>query len=149
MIFKKLIGRIVYIFTYPLFRVIVYGTNRAYVMLIYKDQAIISQNTLGWGNEWCLPGGGIKKGENPKIAAAREIKEELNIRILPSKLIQIGKKSYISRFGNNYVIYKYDLKYAPKISNSLEILQSKEVNFKHIKSYKLNEVANISLSLLK
>jgi 8-oxo-dGTP pyrophosphatase MutT (NUDIX family) len=149
MIFKKLIGRTIYVFSYPIFRVLVYGTHRAYVLLMYKDQAIISQNILGWGNEWSLPGGGIKKGEDPKIAATREVKEELNIEIIPSKLIQIGEKSYTSRFGNNYVIYEYNLNYAPKISNSLEILQSKTIDLRQMKNYKLNEVASIALSLSK
>lgn len=149
MIFKKLVGRSIYVFLYPLFRIFIYNTNRAYVLLIYKDRVIISQNVLGWGNKWCLPGGGIKKGENPKNAVIREIKEELNIKLSAAELISIGKKNYTSRFGNNYVIYKCYLKNVPKISNSLEILQSKMVYLKHIKSYNLNEVASIALSLLK
>jgi 8-oxo-dGTP pyrophosphatase MutT (NUDIX family) len=149
MIIKKIVGKFVYICIYPVFRVFIYNSDRAYVLLIYKNEIILSQNWLGWHNEWALPGGGMHKGEDPKLAVAREVYEELNIKIKPSALTKLSNKSYRSRFANNYHIYRCNLKTRPKISISTEILQAKFINVKDVKKIKLNEATDKALTLAK
>jgi 8-oxo-dGTP pyrophosphatase MutT (NUDIX family) len=75
-------------------------------------------------NYWCLFGGGAKINENTKKCILREIKEELSITLLRSKLKSITKIKYC-RFNEKKLRDKYFYFY--KISK------------KEIRSLKLNE----------
>ncbi|MEI6237383.1 MAG: NUDIX hydrolase [Candidatus Saccharibacteria bacterium] len=149
MIIKKLVGKLIYICIYPLFRLYIYNSDRAYVLLVYKNEIVLSQNWLGLHDEWALPGGGMHNGEDPKVAVAREVYEELNIDIIPSALTKLGGKSYRSRFANNYQIYKYNFRTRPRITINTEILQAKFVSIKDVKKIKLNETTAKALTLAK
>lgn len=49
------------------------------ILLDKKKQVLLVEHK--YINGWFLPGGGLKKNENPKKGLARELKEELNIKI--------------------------------------------------------------------
>jgi len=40
-------------------------------------------------DKWCLPGGKVNFGEKSELAIIREIKEELNLKLMPKFLILI------------------------------------------------------------
>lgn len=63
---------------------------RSAVAVVSNHQGTSCKWLLGLSNadddrkgKWCFPGGGIKRNENPKDAAARECKEETGIRCHP------------------------------------------------------------------
>ena len=54
-------------------------TSGAKVIVTYKDEILLIKTTYGYN--YSLPGGGIKKNEDPKIAAKREVLEEVGIKL--------------------------------------------------------------------
>lgn len=65
---------------------------------------------------WCLPGGRIDEGEEPKTAAIRELKEESGIKVKDVKYVGIGQ----SVKGFRVAIYYLKLDYTPKVKLSKE-----------------------------
>ncbi len=64
------------------------NTHRTRVAIVYKDQILLIQNWVGSGT-YQLPGGGVKKNEDIKLGAARELKEELRLNISQNDLVHI------------------------------------------------------------
>jgi ADP-ribose pyrophosphatase YjhB (NUDIX family) len=92
------------------------------VILERKDKKILFQlrdnkKNISNPNCWGIFGGGINIGENPKKAAVRELKEELNLKINENELktILIGKI-----FKEKYYLY-----YA-KINKKIDELELNE-----------------------
>lgn len=58
------------------------------VLLVKHGKVLLSRRqNKGWGDGMlCIPGGHVEDGETPKVAAVREVKEELGIDINPEKL---------------------------------------------------------------
>lgn len=56
------------------------SSQAAKVVLNHENSILLIRHSFG-PYYWTLPGGGIKKREDPTLAAIREIKEELNIDI--------------------------------------------------------------------
>jgi 8-oxo-dGTP diphosphatase len=51
-------------------------------VVIQKDgQVLLVRNTYGT-QRWGFPGGGVKRGEDPALAAAREVQEEVGLTVL-------------------------------------------------------------------
>lgn len=55
-------------------------TSGAKVIIFYKDEVLLIKTTYGYN--YSLPGGGIKKNEDPKDAAKREVLEEVGIKLI-------------------------------------------------------------------
>lgn len=87
-------------------------------------------------NAWYLPGGKVDKGETPKEALIREIREELNIDLQPDK-IESYKHISAPAYGESpelimeQDIFRYDL--TEKIQPSHEIAA---VKFFDLEMYK-------------
>ena len=84
---------------------------------------------------WGLPGGGVKKQETEPQAIAREIREELGLRIPPErfrKLAVYGEPGRIAAFRDGsiwrmvIVVYALELEEEPKLTISEE---SRELRF--------------------
>lgn len=84
---------------------------------------------------WGLPGGGVKKQETELQAIAREIREELGLRIPPErfrKLAVYGEPGRIAAFRDGsiwrmvIVVYALELEEEPKLTISEE---SRELRF--------------------
>lgn len=56
--------------------------NAASVALVHKQQVLLIQRALApWDGAWTLPGGRLEAGETAEECAAREVLEELGLRV--------------------------------------------------------------------
>lgn len=60
------------------------STEGACVLLWYQEKLLVVR--LSYRRGLSLPGGGLKRGESPKLAAARELEEEIGLRLDPACL---------------------------------------------------------------
>jgi 8-oxo-dGTP pyrophosphatase MutT (NUDIX family) len=85
---KKIAYRLLFWILWPLVWVYAPLRTRARVLVVSGDTFLAVIPYFG-GQKWQLPGGGIKFGETPKIAAMREVQEELGITLNPKKTHQL------------------------------------------------------------
>jgi 8-oxo-dGTP pyrophosphatase MutT (NUDIX family) len=50
-------------------------------VILRGEEVLLVRHTYGDRRRWELPGGAIKRGESPRRAAAREVREELGVAI--------------------------------------------------------------------
>ncbi|SRX76253.1 (deoxy)nucleoside triphosphate pyrophosphohydrolase [Aequorivita antarctica] len=86
--------------------------------------------------KWEFPGGKLKKGENEEQAITREIKEELNIEILPFQRISSHTHDYGSLKIN---LIAYLCEYISGEIKLLEHLDFEFVYFEDLKGYDFAE----------
>ena len=120
MIPPAFLGRIIYFFTKPFILLILKGSIRSYVLVCYRDEVIITMNWLGEQDKWRLPGGGIKKNEDPTDNAKFE-----------------------------YYLYSINLASKPTLNiDKKEILQAKFVKISDIKDLELSDELQIAIDSL-
>jgi 8-oxo-dGTP pyrophosphatase MutT (NUDIX family) len=73
------IGQFLYLLSYPGLLLLIKGTKRAYVIVVFENKVLVTKNWLGFRRKWRLPGGGAKNNESYMQAAIREVKEEVGI----------------------------------------------------------------------
>lgn len=79
--------------------------NAASVALLHKQQVLLIQRAKApWDGAWSLPGGRLEAGETAEECAARELHEELGLRIyalrpLAKLLLGEGRKFRLQVFG--------------------------------------------------
>lgn len=88
----SMIGKVAWLLTTPLQLLVLRHTCRTRVVILKRKSQ--GHNVLlvkQWFSDgkWSLPGGGIKRSETTKPAAAREIREELGLRLDVKKLTQM------------------------------------------------------------
>lgn len=65
--------------------------KRSRALILAPDgQVLLVMNALG-DRRWTLPGGGMKRGESPEVAAAREIAEELHLPLEVERFQLLGE----------------------------------------------------------
>ena len=138
------IGKIVYFFGYPLFRVLIKNTTRAYVIVIVGDEILLTKNWLGFQKKWRLPGGGVHAGEEPKIAAQRELREEIGLQTNEQNLVAIQEIPFRSKFNYDYYLFTLNLPAKPKLTvDNKEILIAEFVALHNLSKMNISEeVAN-------
>lgn len=107
-------------------------------VILKGDKILIAQRSekMKLPLKWEFPGGKLKEGENEEQAIRREIKEELNIEILPIKRISSNIHDYGS-FKINLIAYLCDY-----IAGEIELLEHKDfkfVDFEKLLDYDLAE----------
>ena len=59
-------------------------TRGVVVAVYFKDRVLIIRNS--YYRKYTIPGGYVKRGETPRLAAVRELKEEVGLRVDAAKL---------------------------------------------------------------
>ena len=136
----KVVGKIVYLVGYPFIYWIVGGSTRAYAVIRVGNRVLLTKNWLGLQRDWRLPGGGLKPGEDPKTAVAREVSEEIGLGIDPQKLLPVTKKAYKSRHGYYYHLFEITLDAEPPLNiRENEIVQAEFIEKELLKRLRLSE----------
>lgn len=103
---KRLFGVIGFWVAWPLWWLILHGTHRTRVIFFFGDEVLLILPTLAT-NKWSLPGGGMRKGEEPAVAACREVHEELGISIVPDMLQPLAVEVVSEDSGIPYHCHYY------------------------------------------
>ena len=75
---------------------------------------------------WYLPGGAVRRGEDPRLAACRELHEEVGLQLQPGDLTLVRDKRSRRR---RYHLYECRLDERPQIdTNSWEIVEARFVS---------------------
>ena len=107
-------------------------------IILNQNKILITQRSekMKLPLKWEFPGGKLEEGENEEEAIIREIKEELNIEILPLKKISSHVHDYGS-FKINLIAYLCNY-----ISGDIHLLEHKDfkfIQFEELKNYNLAE----------
>lgn len=86
---RVLTGRVLFFLLWPAFFVYFYHTERTRVLLVRQGKVLVIKHWLSDGR-WSLPGGGVLPEEDPKVGAAREVREETGLQIEPDTLTELG-----------------------------------------------------------
>ncbi|PZM85670.1 hypothetical protein DLH72_01655 [Candidatus Gracilibacteria bacterium] len=81
--------------------------------LLIQDRKDISK----YGEEWSFFGGAIEKGESPKQALIREIKEELGLDISNLEIKYLGEIVHYTNFDIEYHRFLFGIKLPENIKN--------------------------------
>lgn len=86
---------------YPVFR---NPVPCAGVAVLDGDRVLLVQRDAEpWVGSWCTPGGHLEVAEEPRDAAARELREETGLRVDPADLVLL-ETTQLEPFGEKYVV---------------------------------------------
>ena len=114
--YPAFLGKVAYFFGYPIFRLLIKGTNRTYVAVIFDDQLLLTKNWLGFQNKWRLPGGGVLSGESTSEATIRELSEEVGLSCTKDQLTLLTPQPVQSSFNYSYELFVMRIKSPPQIT---------------------------------
>lgn len=134
-----LLGRPAYWLSWPLLYVYLRKSTRTRVLLIADNKALLVQNWLG--STWALPGGGLHSGEDSRVGAVREVREETGITLQPEQLQYLGSER-IKHHGFTYQIERFVAELPQAFSP-----QPQQFEISQAKWFPLNEIANNRLAI--
>jgi 8-oxo-dGTP diphosphatase len=144
------LGKIVYFFGFPLFRILIRNTIRAYVIILVDNEVLVTKNWLGFQKKWRLPGGGVQKGERHIVAAQRELKEEVGIATHEQNLEPVGTKPFRSSFNYDYYLYVLRLPEKPELAiDKREIVSAEFMLVEKLSALSISEEVQNFLRLAK
>jgi len=145
----KFLGRLVYFLGYPLFRILIRNTVRAYVVVVCNDKILLTKNWLGFQKKWRLAGGGVRAGEDIRLAAQRELFEEVGIRVYEAELTSLSARPLKATFYYQYHLFLYNPDKEPLfVCDEREILEAKFVAKQDTADLILGEEAEMALRLM-
>lgn len=146
----EFLGKFVYFFGHPIFRKLIKNTTRAYVIVLVNDQMLVTKNWLGFQKKWRLPGGGVHTGEQPIIAAQRELKEEVGIVTNEQNLELLRIKPFVSSLNYTYYLYVLRLPKKPTlVVDNREILSAEFISVSKLSKMQVSEEVINFLQLAK
>ena len=103
---KKAVLKTLYFLIWPFVFIYAPMRVRSRIMVIKNNSYLAVKHSIG-SNKWSLPGGGVKRGEDYKAAAIRELSEELGIVIQPNDVHELVGLTTYNEGGHmlRYVIF--------------------------------------------
>lgn len=99
------LGRLIsYILLPFLFRWILKGSRRTRLIVYCNGKILVERSWLG-EKSWILPGGGLKSGEEVKIGAARELKEEVGISVYADQIKVLAEEKSLAKGYDFTLVY--------------------------------------------
>lgn len=143
-------GKIIYTCLLPLIRRLIKNTKRAYVILENEGSVLVVRNWLG-RQKWEAAGGGLKKLETPKLAARRELKEELGIGLSASSLALLSRGRWASdMLGFEYWIFHVNCKTKPELKiQTKEVLEAKWMSLSKLDRFDISKEIKDALRTLE
>lgn len=133
-----ILGQIIYVISYPVLLLLLNGSKRAYVLIIYKNKVLVTKNWLGYKRQWRLPGGGSKTGESYLQTALREVQEEVGINLHGAKIQALGAPVRHKK-GFDYQTFVTELTEVPTIIKEIpEIWEAEFVDIKILNDSEIN-----------
>lgn len=129
----------------PVLRLLVKNPHSVKIVLIYKDKILLIRNSYRKG--WTLPGGGIKRNENPLEAAIREVREEVGIDIF--NLINHGKTKLEFEKNSFVTIFSSQVNEPGFEVDGMEVEKAEWTELKNLSKIDLLPVANHCIRHLK
>lgn len=126
-------GRWLFFFLQPILKIYLKKRTTTRVFIVVNNKVLLTKGWLSNGS-YGLPGGGLKKNEQPFEAALREVFEETAIKLKKEDLKYQGQY----QTNNQLLSYKYHLffifiKHQPVVRNQLiEIVESRWCDIKLI-----------------
>lgn len=117
--------------------------RRTRIIIVCDNQVLLIKDWIGSG-KFSLPGGGLKRGEDPKVCARRELYEETGIRLKPSQLKHFRNFDNLVQSGMNFhcLAYYAILPAKPELKlQALEIVDAKWIPLKTKDEYNINPAA--------
>lgn len=112
---KKQLGIMLFWLGWPVFKLILPLTKRTRCIIMHDNQIVVVQPWLSNG-KWGLPGGGIKRGEDPLDAVIREVREETSIKLAKKDCKLVNTQKYSSSgLSFSYKLYVIKLDDKPKL----------------------------------
>lgn len=114
-------------------------------VILKENRILIAQRSakMKLPLKWEFPGGKLEDAENEEEAIIREIKEELNIEILPSKKIS----SHVHDYGSFKIkLIAYLCTY---ISGEMRLLEHKDVKFVPLELLPNYDLADADLPVIE
>jgi 8-oxo-dGTP pyrophosphatase MutT (NUDIX family) len=142
------LGRVLYWVSRPgIWLIIAISPPRTRVVVKRNRQILLVRDWLGNGC-WKLPGGGLHRGENPAVGAARELQEEVGISLAPSELIKLGRFNLRSSGAQERLIaYRAEVKPAVRAQvKGLEIVAGQWVYLDEATNLPLTEATRVILA---
>ncbi len=137
---------------WPLSGVFLHGSTRVRIVILHDDLVLLQRSGFG-SQSWSLPGGGVKKNEDPVEATIREAKEETNISLKAKDVHFLEQRSVPTR--RNWPIvtmlfFKSELQNSqePKVIRPLEILSVKWFKLSELPSNR-SKTVNLGLEALQ
>jgi 8-oxo-dGTP pyrophosphatase MutT (NUDIX family) len=71
----------------------------AYAVLLRGDEVLLTRISARGHHvgSWTLPGGGVRQGEEPRVAATREVAEETGLEVVAGRLLDVHSVHFTGR----------------------------------------------------
>ncbi len=132
-------SKLIYFIAKPVLKIYLRNRITTRVLIVKDNQALVIKNSISSGH-LSLPGGGLKRNEQPHEALIREVKEEVGFVLDDDKLIYQGIYFAI----NDGLRYRYHLWFykltedQPINRRSVEVLEAYWININDLASQKLS-----------
>lgn len=149
---RAFVSRVIYYIGLPAVWLAFNGSTRAYVIVESSGQVLFVKSWFG-NQKYKLPGGGIKKGEDPKAGAIRELAEETGILIDSKNLkpvLNIRQNYYGARYNHLVFISSTKSQIWPKAQKN-EIMEAvwlspQQINLKNSNQATIDALKAASLN---
>jgi 8-oxo-dGTP pyrophosphatase MutT (NUDIX family) len=141
------LGKIAFWLSWPLLFFYLRMGKRTRVLIVYKDEIVVTRGWLGAG-QWALPGGGIHRGEDASAGAVREVSEETGLNLDPAKLQHLGNK-VASEKGLKFVYEEFVVHLDKKLPLRAQRLEITDIRWIPINELSEKNAENVTLAALK